>query len=128
MKKVRVIPILLVVLLTSSMSRAETSNITPGNRNVLSKEKICASQTRQDTKFGSGIKNTLFGWMEIPESIQEVTNDTKNPLWGLTAGTLKGVGKALPRTVYGISNIVSFPIDNQSESTARPDEIKSQQQ
>lgn len=58
---------------------------------------------------GTNIKDIMFGWTEIPKSVVQVTKETRNPLWGLTVGTLKGIGKAFPRTVSAVSQATSAP-------------------
>lgn len=75
-------------------------------------------------KANRGVKNILFGWTDIPKSIIEVTRDSGNPVFGLTGGTLKGVGKAFPRTVSGISDVLSSPMDDGGK--LRPDELNKQ--
>lgn len=58
---------------------------------------------------GRSIKDILFGWTEIPGSIVQVTKDSRNPLWGLTVGTLKGIGRAFSRTIPAVSEATSAP-------------------
>jgi putative exosortase-associated protein (TIGR04073 family) len=77
-------------------------------------------------KAERGMKNILFGWTDIPKSIIQVTRDSKNPLWGLTGGTLKGIGKAFPRTVSGVADVVSSPMGNYQKTPIKPDELKTQ--
>ena len=72
---------------------------------------------------GEGVKDLLFGWTDIPKSIAETTRDSGNPLWGLTGGTLKGVGKAFPRTVSGITEVLTSPASQGDDKSVRPDKL-----
>lgn len=74
-------------------------------------------------KAERGVKNILFGWTDIPRSIIQVTRDSKNPIWGLIGGSIKGLGKALPRTVSGIADVVTFPIGDYDRQLVKPDAI-----
>ena len=62
---------------------------------------------KSDNTASQGAKNALLGWMEIPKSIVTVTNESKNPLTGLTRGTLKGIVKAFPKTISGMASAIS---------------------
>lgn len=116
--------ILLVVAITGSSYAAATSNISPANTGG---GKAGESSSRgAGLKAERGIKNILFGWTEIPKSIIQVTRDSKNPIWGITGGTLKGLGKAFPRTVSGAADLVSFPIADYKKTAVKPDELKTQ--
>jgi len=105
-KIVKIALVILMVLSFSALSFAETS--------------------KAGEKAERGLKNILFGWTDIPRSIAEVTRDTNNPLWGLTAGTFKGIGKAFPRTVSGISDVATSPITNCDELPVKPGELNTQ--
>jgi putative exosortase-associated protein (TIGR04073 family) len=126
----KIITVALIILLAISMvglSYAASTNISIGNKGA--KGKAVATDARQckpGVKAERGVKNILFGWTEIPKSIIQVTRDSKNPLWGLVGGTLKGIGKAFPRTVSGIADVVSFPIGTYEKMPVRPDELKTQ--
>lgn len=112
MKTIRMALIILLVLSISAIAYAATSD---------------ALQHKPGMKAERGVKNILFGWTDIPKSIIQVTKDSKNPIWGLTAGTLKGVGKALPRTLSGIADVATFPISTHDKpyekSLINPDEL-----
>ncbi len=60
-------------------------------------------------KFGRGLANVAFGWMEIPMGINEVSNKD-NPVAASTWGPIYGTGKALRRTAVGVYEAVTFPI------------------
>ncbi len=131
MKKLRVfIVVLLALSVTALLYAAETTNITPGNKGGgAAAGTTDALQNKPGMKAERGVKNILFGWTDIPRSIIQVTKDSKNAFWGLTAGTFKGIGKAFPRTVSGIADVVTFPItyDKSYERTpVKPDELKTQ--
>ena len=126
MKLVRIAIIIIIALSMSVLSYAETSNITPANKSAGVVKGSAAVQGLPGMKAERGVKNILFGWTDIPRSIIQVTRDTKNPLWGLTAGTFKGIGKAFPRTVSGIADVVSAPMGDYNKTPVKPDELKTQ--
>lgn len=127
MKILRLAIIMVIVLSMSFLSYADNS-VTPSNKAAAAGATASkdALQHKPGMKAERGIKNILFGWTDIPRSIIQVTKDSKNPFWGLTAGTLKGVGKALPRTISGIADVVSFPIGDYDKIPVKPDELKTQ--
>ena len=130
MKSKIFVVIALIAIFITGVSYAEDAkvNFTPGNKDTIAS----TSQTtpslahKPGMKAERGVKNILFGWTDIPKSIIQVTRDSKNPIWGLTAGTLKGVGKAFPRTVSGIADVVSFPMGDYDKMPVHPDELKTQ--
>lgn len=61
-------------------------------------------------KAARGTKNILFGWTELPKQIVDITKETKNPIWGVVAGTFQGTLKAMARTASGVSDVVTAPI------------------
>jgi len=127
MKIVKIGLIILLVTLIAGLSYASTinTNITPANK--AGADSMAAQRDAVNNKPGEkaerGVKNILFGWTDIPRSIIQVTRDSKNPFWGLTAGTLKGIGKAFPRTVSGVADVVSFPMGNYDKMPVKPDEL-----
>ena len=122
--------IALIAFIITGVSYAEDakSNITPGNKDTVASASATTPSLahKPGMKAERGIKNILFGWTDIPKSIIQVTRDSKNPIWGLTAGTLKGVGKAFPRTVSGVADVVSFPMGDYDKMPVHPDELKTQ--
>ena len=104
------------------------TNITPANKNTVASTPVTTPSLahKPGMKAERGIKNILFGWTDIPKSIIQVTKDSKNPIWGLTAGTLKGIGKAFPRTVSGLADVISFPMGDYDKVPVHPDELKTQ--
>ena len=73
-----------------------------------------------------GLKNMLFGWTDIPQSIAKATVETKNPVWGLAAGTFNGISKAFPRTVSGIADVITLPAARCDDGPVKPDELNRQ--
>ena len=129
MKTIRIALIILIAVSMTVLSyAAEKANFGPANKaeGAAAKGKTPALQCKPGMKAERGIKNLLFGWTEIPKSIIQVTRDSKNPLWGLTGGTLKGVGKAFPRTVSGAADLISFPMGDYDKMPVHPDELKTQ--
>lgn len=127
MKILRVTLIILMVFSIASFSYAGTSNISPANKSATAtKTTTPALEHKPGMKAERGVKNILFGWTDIPKSIIQVTRDSKNPIWGLTAGTFKGIGKAFPRTVSGVADLVSFPMGDYDKMPVKPDELKTQ--
>lgn len=115
--------IILLILSMVSFSYAETTNISPANKGAGTSK---PASRGAGMKAERGIKNILFGWTEIPRSIIQVTKDSKNPIWGITGGTLKGLGKAFPRTVSGAADVISFPVADYDKMPVKPDELKTQ--
>lgn len=126
MKILKVAIIILMILSVGCLSYAETkANISPANKDTV-KAKSSGSVRGAGMKAERGIKNILFGWTEIPKSIIQVTKDSRNPIWGITGGTFKGIGKAIPRTVSGAADLISFPIADYEKMPVKPDEWKTQ--
>ena len=74
-------------------------------------------------KAGRGLKNLCLGWTDIPLSIYQITNDTKNPMMGLTVGAWDGFKKAFPRTISGAVDLVTFPIPGYEKSPVSADPL-----
>ena len=130
MKTIRMLGIItLIVIFIAGVTYAATSNITPANKSEAGSSKVYTKDAlahKPGMKAERGVKNILFGWTDIPRSIIQVTRDSKNPFWGLTAGTFKGIGKAFPRTVSGIADVVTFPIGDYDKMPVKPDELNTQ--
>jgi putative exosortase-associated protein (TIGR04073 family) len=106
-----------VSVLAAATSLAETSNFQPGNRTENKKAAETASAPSMAAqKAEKGVRNMLLGWTDIPKSIIQVTRDSENPFLGITAGTLRGLGKAFPRTISGIADAVTFPFNYEESS------------
>jgi len=115
--------IVLLVMSVACIAYAEvTSNVTPANK---SGGKAAGSSRGAGMKAERGFQNLIFGWTEIPKTVIQVTRDTKNPFWGLTGGTLKGLARAFPRTVSGAADIVSFPLATYEKTPVNPSELGS---
>ena len=124
MKILRAALIILMVSAIVSFSYAETTNVSPGRKGTGATS--APSSRGAGMKIERGMKNILFGWTEIPKSIIQVTRDSRNPIWGITGGTLKGIGKAFPRTVSGAADVISFPMADYNKMPVKPDELKTQ--
>ena len=74
-------------------------------------------------KAGRGLSNLCLGWTDIPLSIYQVTNDTKNAALGVTLGTWEGFKKAFPRTISGAVDLITFPIPDYDKSPVKPDPL-----
>lgn len=96
MKTTHLIPFILIGIISTTLSWSDEpkANFTP-------------PKTSSGTSTSKSAADMFLGWTDIPKSIIEVTKETKNPLWGLTGGTLKGIGKAFPKTVSGTANVVA---------------------
>lgn len=113
--------IILLVLSFAGLSYAE-QNISPRvNPDTKTVASTVAKEKGVGMKAERGFQNLLFGWTEIPKSIVQVTRDSKNPIWGITGGTFKGIGKAFPRTISGASDIISAPMSDYNKSPVKPD-------
>jgi putative exosortase-associated protein (TIGR04073 family) len=122
MKAIKIALIILIVVAFAALSYADNSNITPANKGSSAEGKSRGAGIKAER----GIKNILFGWTDIPKSIIQVTRDSKNPIWGVTGGTFKGLGKAIPRTVSGIADVATFPLADYDRPLVKPDEINTQ--
>lgn len=125
MSTLRIAIIFILVLSLAGFAYAQSSNFAKTSASGT-KATSEALQHKPGMKAERGVKNILFGWTDIPRSIIQVTRDSKNPIWGLTAGTLKGIGKAVPRTVSGVADVVSFPIGDYDKMPVKPDEWDTQ--
>ncbi len=104
-------PVILLILSVASPVLAEASDAVKPGAGIQAER---------------GIKNILFGWTDIPQSIAEATMSTKNPVWGLAAGTFNGIGRAFPRTVSGIADIVTLPARHCDDRPVKADELNTQ--
>ena len=75
------------------------------------------------SKAGRGLKNLCLGWTDIPLSIYNTTNDTKNAALGLTVGAWDGFKKAFPRTISGAVDLATFPIPDYEKSPVSPEPL-----
>lgn len=89
---------------------------------ILASTAICAFAGADNTDSATpqqpgsiasqGAKNALLGWTEIPKSVVSVTNESKNPLTGVTRGALQGIARAFSKTVSGIARMISPSSDD----------------
>ncbi len=116
--------ILLMVICVTALSYAADTNFTPANKSGMAgATPLHPRAAAGAAKIERGIHNVLFGWTEIPKSIISTTSEKKNPFLGITVGTLEGLGKAFPRTVSGISDIVTSPVGDPEKAYVSPDAI-----
>ena len=84
-------------------------------------EEIRAYRLTIGEKAERGVKNILLGWTELPKRIIDTTRETKNPIWGVLVGTYEGTLKAVGRTISGIVDVVTAPIDPEGKPLFPPD-------
>lgn len=75
-------------------------------------------------KLGRGITNTATGWVEIPKEIGRSIGKSGD-MSGLVVGPLKGLVKAIGRTVVGIYDAVTFliPLPRRYEPIIEPEYV-----
>ncbi len=84
-------------------------------------EEIRAYRLTIGEKAERGVKNILLGWTELPKRIIDVTRETKNPIWGVFVGTYEGALKAAGRTISGVVDVVTAPINPEGKPLFPPD-------
>lgn len=82
-----------------------------------------ASSYRLDigNKVERGFINLVSGWLELPQSIVDIIEETNNIAWGIFAGTFQGSIKAVVKTTSGICDIVTAPISPEKGPFISPD-------
>lgn len=75
-------------------------------------------------KLGRGLTNTATGWVEIPKEIGRNIGKSGD-MAGLVVGPLKGLVKAIGRTVVGIYDAVTFliPLPRRYEPIIEPEYV-----
>ncbi len=111
MKKVCIISMVLLIAMSWCVSYAQkdaTSTV---------------QQARQEMgdKAARGVENVAFGWTEIPKRVVDLTKESGNPFWGITAGIFQGTLKAFARTTSGAVDIVTCGIDSSGKPLIQPD-------
>ena len=114
---------LILIAFIAAIAYAETSNISPAKRCAYTNAARDAAKHGADSQAERGVRNILFGWTDIPRAIIKVTMDTRNPVWGLAAGTFNGIGKAFPRTVSGFSDVMTLPVTHCDDLPVQPDKL-----
>ncbi len=61
------------------------------------------------TKFGRGVSNILFGWVEVPSQVNEMAKTERWPI-AVAGGIPKGVLYAAGRMIIGVYETATFPI------------------
>jgi putative exosortase-associated protein (TIGR04073 family) len=59
-------------------------------------------------KLGQGVSNLLFGFVEIPKNIINISNQY-DVLSGLTWGLVRGIAHGITRTFVGAGEILTSP-------------------
>ena len=79
-------------------------------------------------KLGRGVANTAMGILEVPTCIEETLRED-GIVGAVTYGVIKGVARALLRTVVGIYETTSFliPVPWQYEPILEPEFMLSEQ-
>jgi len=112
----------LVILLIAGFSaalHADEGVTTSGSSSVNTD--VSMYRLAVGAKAARGIKNVLFGWTELPKRIVDITQETRNPFWGVFAGTFQGTLKAVARTASGASDVVTAPISPEKGPFIQPD-------
>ncbi len=71
--------------------------------------KVCFAEDAFD-KLGRGVANVATGWMDVPKEMEKRSDDDSNLFAALLVAPVKGLLKAVGRTVVGAYEIVTFPI------------------
>lgn len=111
MKVMRLALITILVTSISCMAFAD-SNIAPARKGMGSGKSDLGVAAGK--RIERGVNNALLGWAEIPKSVVDTTRESKNPIWGLTGGVLKGIAKAFPKTVSGLFDVATSPIASEA--------------
>jgi len=100
---------------------AAAVNVEPGNKGDGAGRAWVRTANVKGTseKIDRGLKKVLFGWAEIPKAIGETTQESQNPIWGITGGTLMGASRAIPKTLSGSVDLVGIGIGGQEEGPVR---------
>ncbi len=75
------------------------------------------------TKLTRGIVNTTTGWLEVPAQMAEQKQEDSTQVWWFFHGLLRGGAMALGRTIYGLWDIVTFPIAPYNAPVMDPDTL-----
>ena len=101
---------LFVVCLTILLLTGSSPFISLGQEATDEKEQASSYALRVGEKIAHGTRDMLLGWTEIPKEVVEISRKTKNPAWGLLAGSFRGVAKAIQVTTSGISEVIFAPV------------------
>ena len=74
------------------------------------------------TKLVRGVVNTSTGWLEIPSQMAERQDDGTVMMWavhGFVYGTIMG----LTRTLYGLYDVITFPVGPYDAPLMDPDTL-----
>jgi putative exosortase-associated protein (TIGR04073 family) len=71
--------------------------------------RVCLADDALD-KLGRGLANVATGWMDVPKEIGKRSEDDSNLLGALLVAPVKGLLKAVGRTIVGAYEVVTFPL------------------
>jgi putative exosortase-associated protein (TIGR04073 family) len=114
MRMISISLIALFIIGLAGDSFAATTNITParggaGMASTKSKVGVAAC-----AKIERGLAKIAVAATEVPKAIIDTTKETKNPIWGLTGGALKGTSRAFPKAVSGAYDLATFPASGEN--------------
>jgi len=61
-------------------------------------------------KAGRGLAGMTTSWLEVPGNIYQMTNE-RGPGWGFTLGFVQGLGMIPVRTLVGVFEFVTCPLE-----------------
>ncbi len=74
------------------------------------------------TKLVRGAVNTATGWLEIPNQIAKHGDDGTAVMWTVH-GFIEGIRVGLQRTLFGLYDVVTFPIPPYDAPLMEPDTL-----
>lgn len=69
-------------------------------------------------KLGRGLSNVLFGWTEIPVTMDRKLREGKPLTYLLSTAPVLGSARAVMRTTTGVFEVVTFPFSDQDVNFA----------
>jgi putative exosortase-associated protein (TIGR04073 family) len=61
-------------------------------------------------KAGRGLAGMTTSWLEVPGNIYQMTHE-RGPAWGFTLGFVQGLGMIPERTLVGVYEFVTCPLE-----------------
>ncbi len=74
-------------------------------------------------KLTRGIVNLASGWLEVPNQVAERKNLDSSTHWWITHGLVRGFMLATARTLYGVYDILTFPVAPYDAPLMAPDTL-----
>ena len=75
------------------------------------------------TKLTRGILNLGTGWLEVPAQMAERKKTDHTAVWWMVHGAIYGVMRGTARTLYGVFDILTFPVAPYSAPIMQPDTL-----